>query len=626
MLLGPVFHAELVTTSRRRRYYAARLVYGLTLLLLVGWTYEAASRDRSSVGPAGAPGFAFLADMASQIFATFLLAQVGAVLCLTPAMVAGTIADERQRKTLHDVLASRLSSFEIVVGKLAARMLQLVVLVLTGLPIMAMLSLFGGLDPPLILAAFAGTLTTAFAVAGLAIFVSTQMRRARDAILVTYLLELICLGAMPLLRAFFDPSSVVATRWVSRIARGLEQLDPFQLAHLTNPSRGLAILLARMALFQISFGLVFVGLAVLRLRPASADIDSGRSAETWARPSTGHARTSSPRWIARILGRPPVSDDPMAWKERHVARLGPALRSVGLLATIFSAVFLGESLLDLGRPALAEVAKYGYGDAPAGVVHKVRDELNATIAPAGAVAAMVWIVGLAGTTAAGIPSEREDDTWISLLATPLSGVDVLRGKALGALHRWRVPGLVALFLWTFGLVAGAIHPLGYALTLALFATYTAFALALGSFLSLHMRSTTRAIVATVAVLFVLNGGYLLCLLPVAGRIDDLWLSAPVMAYILDVAPERYAPVQALFGTIVDTINLRVDPIAHRLLACLVSVVGYGIAAIVLAIAAIDGFDRVADRPRRPPGFSTELAEALAGRRDEPEAVEVAPET
>ncbi len=428
------------------------------------------------------------------------------------------------------------------------------------------------------------------------------------------------------MRAFFDPTSVVATRWFVRLGlmQALDQLDPFQLAYLANPTPGLSGTLMRMAAFQVAFGLGSIGLAVWRLRPASADLESGRSAETWTRPAANP--TKSPGRFSRLLGRPAVGDDPMAWKERHVARLGPVLRSVGFLATVFAAVFLGESLLDLGRPAFAELAKYGYGDAPAGVVHKARNELNATIAPAAAVAAMVWIVGLAGTTAAGIPSEREDDTWISLLATPLNGVEILRGKALGALHRWRVPGLVALFLWTFGLVAGAIHPLGYALTLALFATDSVFALALGSFLSLHLRSTTRAIVATVVVLFVLNGGYLLCVFPIAGRIDDLWLAAPVMPYMLDVAPERYAPVQALFGTIVDTINHRLDPIVSRLLACVVSLLGYGLASAVLATAAIDGFDRVADRPRRPAGFSTELAEALAECRDEPEAVEVATES
>ncbi|HEY2157734.1 MAG TPA: hypothetical protein VGH33_19040, partial [Isosphaeraceae bacterium] len=76
----------------------------------------------------------------------------------------------------------------------------------------------------------------------------------------------------------------------------------------------------------------------------------------------------------------------------------------------------------------------------------------------------------------------------------------------------------------------------------------------------------------------------------------------------------------------DTINHRLDPIVSRLLACLVSLVGYGLAGTALAIAAIDGFDRVADLPRRPPGFSVELAEALEPARDEPEAVEVAPES
>src|SRR5437588_10629985 len=116
MILGPVFHAELVTTSQRRRYYLGRLAYGLTLLALAGWTYEAMRRVFEATGQPAAPGFAFLASMASEIFSAFLTAQVAAVLCLTPAMVAGAIADERQRKTLHYLLASRLSSLEIVVG------------------------------------------------------------------------------------------------------------------------------------------------------------------------------------------------------------------------------------------------------------------------------------------------------------------------------------------------------------------------------------------------------------------------------------------------------------------------------------------------------------------------------
>ena len=76
--------------------------------------------------------FNFLAETAEEIFSTFLTTQVVAVLALTPAMVAGTIADEKQRKTLHYLLASQLSSLEIVGGKLAARLLHVVVLVLAA--------------------------------------------------------------------------------------------------------------------------------------------------------------------------------------------------------------------------------------------------------------------------------------------------------------------------------------------------------------------------------------------------------------------------------------------------------------------------------------------------------------
>ena len=40
MLPGPVFNVELITTARRPRYYAFRVVYGLAILLLVWQNYS----------------------------------------------------------------------------------------------------------------------------------------------------------------------------------------------------------------------------------------------------------------------------------------------------------------------------------------------------------------------------------------------------------------------------------------------------------------------------------------------------------------------------------------------------------------------------------------------------------
>ena len=66
------------------------------------------------------------------------------------SVVAGVIADEKQRKTLHYLMASRLTSFEIVLGKLLARMLYVAVLLGVSLPVLSLLVLFGGIDPRLV--------------------------------------------------------------------------------------------------------------------------------------------------------------------------------------------------------------------------------------------------------------------------------------------------------------------------------------------------------------------------------------------------------------------------------------------------------------------------------------------
>lgn len=69
------------------------------------------------------------------------------VLGLTPALVADAIASERQNKTLHDLLVSRLRSDEIVWGKLAARLLSVAVFPALVLPVLSLVSLFGGVSP-----------------------------------------------------------------------------------------------------------------------------------------------------------------------------------------------------------------------------------------------------------------------------------------------------------------------------------------------------------------------------------------------------------------------------------------------------------------------------------------------
>jgi hypothetical protein len=40
ILMGPVFRAELLRTSRKRHYYVQRVVYGIVLLMVLWLNYE----------------------------------------------------------------------------------------------------------------------------------------------------------------------------------------------------------------------------------------------------------------------------------------------------------------------------------------------------------------------------------------------------------------------------------------------------------------------------------------------------------------------------------------------------------------------------------------------------------
>src|SRR4029453_8785013 len=96
-------------------------------------------------------------------------------------------ADEKERRTFEFMLATDLRDREILFGKLATGVGSLMLLLAAGLHMLGMLHFFGGLDPALVLAAFAATIIVVLSLAALGIAASVLSRKARDAIALTYL-------------------------------------------------------------------------------------------------------------------------------------------------------------------------------------------------------------------------------------------------------------------------------------------------------------------------------------------------------------------------------------------------------------------------------------------------------
>ncbi len=130
------------------------------------------------------------ARFAEEMFTTFAVVQLITILVLIPALFGGAIADEKQRKTLHYLMASQLSSFEIVVDKVLGRAPHVAVFLAVGLPVVCLLGLFGGVAPESVAIAYVGTFSTASMAVAMTVLLSTLARKVRQAVLVAYILLL----------------------------------------------------------------------------------------------------------------------------------------------------------------------------------------------------------------------------------------------------------------------------------------------------------------------------------------------------------------------------------------------------------------------------------------------------
>jgi ABC-type transport system involved in multi-copper enzyme maturation permease subunit len=603
MVLGPVFRAELIRTARRRVYYVLRMVYGSAILLMLWMNYQVLLEIALVRG--GKASIADFADFAFRTFLWFMGVQLATILILVPPLFGGVIADEKQRKVMHYLMASRLSSAEIIVDKLAARLLHVGVFVLLGLPVMSLLTLFGGVALDYVLAGYAATCSITFFAASLAILISTFARRVRQAVLIVYILQMAWLIVPPLAEFVCRSLYPGAYLWFRPVNEWVLATDPAWLLLFSirtvsprpiGSGGGTGLLAAEfiwMVGLQLAVGVCFLVIAVWQLRPTF------RRQEESARRFFGlGSKLRLPRW----LRRPECGADAMLWKERHFARTDLFTKLVVLPATILLTVcvFLGGGFDETVVRACADITWQGYAGNS-----RARDELNDALRAISPIYVALWLLAVAGASASSVTYERERDTWDGLIASPLTGWEILRSKVVGAIWGLRgFGGLVSLF-WLVGLAAGAIHPLGFLLALAITGLLTWFVTALGIRASLAARKTSRALTMTLVILVFLNVGYLGILLPVCMSFRNVWNQwwnwfpevgcTPMLAA---KALLKYPEVAQLMGA-GRSAPPNPDLDRYHVACALVVLAGYAIATAVLSWRSLRCFDRVVGRPSRP---------------------------
>lgn len=435
MIFGPIFRLELLTIGRRRRYILLRLLYALGLLIAL----YSAKLDTAYYFEYDDQVAAY-AKFAKSAFVLFASVQLGCILLLTPALVSGTIAVEHERKTIDYLLTTQLRDSEITLGKFAARLLTLGTLLLTALPIIVMLMMFGGISAEMVYETFLYALLTLIATASLSLWISASSRYSRAAVTSAYL-AVIVLCALPL------PAAIMPTSW---IVPGSNLIDDAYMAIIAwNPIVLLVSAFENVGgpiaqwatpyyavLAYGSFSLVCLAGAVWSLRRTYLK-SAGRSAAT--KPKLAILRPLR-------LGKFRLGSSPMLWKElssqQSVLRLGWIGRTASAVIYIGAYVGLGTAL------------KFTFVDERASQYYDkfyrtefARSSIHEFSVGAGAAIGSLILLLITSRAAGSVTSEKEQDSWLTLLSTPLDGRSIVAAKIGGALYSVRYWYLYLVVMW-----------------------------------------------------------------------------------------------------------------------------------------------------------------------------------
>ena len=145
------------------------------------------------------PSIRVLASLGQSFYIAVAGTQLVLVMLAAPAATAAAIRLDRARGTLAHMLMTDLSNVEIVLGKLAARLVPVLTLVGCTLPMMEVLTLIGGIDPAALWGAFIVSVGVAVLGCSLALIFSLWVGKTHEALLATYAVWCLWLLAGPMI-------------------------------------------------------------------------------------------------------------------------------------------------------------------------------------------------------------------------------------------------------------------------------------------------------------------------------------------------------------------------------------------------------------------------------------------
>jgi len=181
---------ELRSRMRGRRAFVVLTIYLAILALITYGVYVVVSPNVRMAADAGFAGFgqANASSIIGQsIFTVLSIFQLILVCFIAPAFTAGQISLEREKQTLDLLVSTPMRPGAIVIGKLAAALAFVVLMIVAAVPITAIVLMYGGAAIGDIVRQQVVLLASAMLLGTVGLFFSALIKRTQAATVLTYI-------------------------------------------------------------------------------------------------------------------------------------------------------------------------------------------------------------------------------------------------------------------------------------------------------------------------------------------------------------------------------------------------------------------------------------------------------
>jgi ABC-type transport system involved in multi-copper enzyme maturation permease subunit len=488
-MLGPIFNREALTVPRHSRHYLIRSLYlGLLLVTgvtfwqtLYGWGRNVTLGDYSHFG--------------ILFFQLLCFLQLTLVVFFSSLFAAGTVAQEKDRRTFVLLLMTDLRNYELVLGKLLGSLMQISILLLTALPILGATVLLGGTTFLQVIDAFLVLFGSALAAGSLGCLIALWRDRTFQTLAVTVL-------ALVLYLVLVEGLSLLAVAYPAQEGTVLmvrDAINPYRvLIRILSPSSqtvwGLLSLPFFFTMIGITVLLNTVSIGMLRVwNPSNERMRGPEEAEDESEKelNTGRDRHAAPGKVR------PVWKNPVAWREIATRAYGRRPLIIKALFLVVIGLLIWGAVSSLQRPD-------GSFRSPEEVT---RFNIAFSLVPM-MVLSFILVNAQAVTS---ITSERDLGALELLLVTQLTPAEFVLGKLCGILYNAKemiLPPL--LFLCWLGWM-GYIPVETFIFVIVVTLVLLTFIIAIGIHIALSRVNTRLAIGMSLGTVFFIFVCTFLCI-------------------------------------------------------------------------------------------------------------------